>query len=87
MPQQPVTGREITGITERTDTYIFHAGTKSDSGRLLSSGGRVLAVTGIGANLERARSHCYEALAKITLAGSHYRKDIALKASINEKGA
>ena len=86
-PQQPVTGREITAITERADTYIFHAGTTSDSGRLLSSGGRVLAVTGIGANLERARAHCYEALAKITLAGSHYRKDIALKASINEKGA
>jgi len=86
-PQEPITGREISGISESANVHVFHAGTTSDSGRLVSSGGRVLAITGIGENLESARAHCYEVISKISLAGSHYRKDIALKASINEKGA
>ena len=86
-PQEPQIGREITGIQESTNTRIFHSGTKFESGRLLSSGGRVLAVTGIGASLASARERSYTAIANISLSGSHYRKDIALKASINEKGA
>lgn len=86
-PESPVTGREIRGIPAQPDAYIFHAGTREESGELLSSGGRVLAVTGIGVDLSTARSASYNALAQITLAGSHYRKDIALKASMIEKGA
>ena len=86
-PESPATGREIHGISTEPNVNIFHAGTREDSGKLLSSGGRVLAVTGIGPDLHSARTASYNALSHITLAGSHYRKDIALKASMIEKGA
>ena len=86
-PENPRTGLVIEGVSDQSDAIIFHAGTKESSGELISHGGRVLAITGIGSDLESARSNSYAALSKISLAGSHYRKDIALKASINEKGA
>lgn len=86
-PEQPAVGRAITGTTNAKDALIFHAGTREESGHLLSAGGRVLAVTGVGSDLATARAKSYAALAKVSLAGSHYRKDIALKASINEKEA
>ena len=86
-PENPRTGLVIDGISDQPEAIIFHAGTKESSGELISHGGRVLAVTGVGSDLENARSNSYAALAKISLAGSHYRKDIALQASINEKGA
>ena len=86
-PQDPQVGREISGISEIDKTRIFHGGTTVSGGRLLSSGGRVLAVTGLGSNLASARARSYEAISKVSLAGGHYRKDIALKASMSEKGA
>jgi phosphoribosylamine--glycine ligase len=86
-PENPRTGLVIEGLSDQSDAIIFHAGTKESSGELISHGGRVLAITGVGSDLESARSNSYAALSKISLAGSHYRKDIALKASINEKGA
>ena len=86
-PENPRTGLLIEGLSDQSDAIIFHAGTKESSGELISHGGRVLAITGVGSDLESARSNSYAALSKISLAGSHYRKDIALKASINEKWA
>jgi phosphoribosylamine--glycine ligase len=86
-PESPVINREIGGISSEPGTYVFHAGTREESGQLLSSGGRVLAVTGIGPDLHLARSASYRALSQITLKGSHYRNDIALKASMIGKGA
>jgi phosphoribosylamine--glycine ligase len=86
-PEEPKIGREISGITAIPNTHIFHAGTTVEAGRLISTGGRVLAITGVGPDLASARSNSYQALTGINLAGSHYRKDIALKASINENGA
>lgn len=86
-PENPQTGRQIRGISPHEDTFVFHAGTKENSGELLSNGGRVLAVTGVGPDLVSARMNSYDAISKISLAGGQYRKDIALQASINEKGA
>ena len=86
-PDNPQAGRAIKGITEEKNIHIFHAGTKVNDGELLSNGGRVLAVTGIGSDLAQARARSYEAIAKISLEGSHYRKDIALKASMTKKEA
>lgn len=86
-PESPITGREVRGISDEPNTYVFHAGTREDSGLLRSAGGRVLAVTGIGPDLSTARSASYQAISQITMQGSHYRKDIALKASMIEKGA
>jgi phosphoribosylamine--glycine ligase len=45
-----------------------------------------LAVTGLGSDLTEARDAAYRTISKITLRGSHYRSDIALNASIAEKG-
>jgi phosphoribosylamine--glycine ligase len=65
---------------------VFHAGTTNDGTSLKSSGGRVLSVTGVGSDLSEARDKAYRVLSAITLQGSHYRSDIALNASIAEKG-
>jgi len=86
-PEHPTTGREITGPNESPDAFIFHAGTKNEDATLHSSGGRVFAVTGLGSDLNSARENGYRAISKISLKGSHYRKDIALAASIAQKEA
>jgi phosphoribosylamine--glycine ligase len=83
-PQAPVLGEPITGVDSAwrpENSYIFHAGTTLRDGILHSSGGRVLTVTGRGADLSAARSLAYEVISGITLQGSHYRKDIALRAA------
>lgn len=85
-PANPVTGEPITGISPVLGSSVFHAGTTLRDGILHSSGGRVLAVTGMGADLTEARNKAYRVISAITLHGSHYRSDIALNASIAEKG-
>ncbi len=61
--------------------FIHHAGTKHESGgELVSSGGRVLACTGIGPNLDEARNLAYSLMDGIILEGSHYRSDIGFRA-------
>jgi phosphoribosylamine---glycine ligase len=85
-PAAPITDLPITGISEQSGAAVFHAGTELKDGVLHSSGGRVLAVTGMGADLAQARDKAYLAISRITLRGSHYRSDIALTASIGEKG-
>ena len=83
-PAAPVTGGEIRGIP--TDALVFHAGTKNDNGVLRSSGGRVLTVTGLGQDLEAARAVAYAGIKQISLAGSHFRGDIAAKAAKSQSG-
>ena len=68
------------------DTKIFHAGSVQSGDSLLSSGGRVMTVTGIGSDLTQARDRAYRAISQIELSGSFYRSDIALNASVAEKG-
>src|SRR5262249_5776444 len=58
----------------------FHAGTKLADERVLTNGGRVLAVTGTGASLEAARETAYSGIAKIKFASMDYRRDIAERA-------
>jgi formyltetrahydrofolate hydrolase len=66
------------------NTSIYHAGTTVSSidasERLYATGGRVLAVTGLGATLSSARKAAYNAVAKIEFQGMHYRKDIGHRA-------
>ena len=85
-PEAPIIGDEITGIEERSETEVFHAGTKIFDGKLRASGGRVLSVTGLGSDLTEARNRAYQSISQITLSGSFYRSDIALNASMAEKG-
>jgi phosphoribosylamine--glycine ligase len=83
-PEAPRTGDPIEGITNAESVpgvHVLQAGTRrDDDGVLRSAGGRVLSVTAVGADLESARSHAYEGVAQISLAGSHYRRDIAARA-------
>lgn len=76
-------GKEIHGIeaAEATkDIYIFHAGTAREEGRYVTSGGRVLGVTGLGTDIKDAIETTYRAVSKISWEGVHYRKDIGVKA-------
>ena len=74
------TEKEILGLDAlrgRDDVAVFHAGTERIGGRVYTSGGRVLGVTALGENREKARKKAYEAVREITFEGAQYRKDIA----------
>ena len=85
-PTSPQTGGVIGEFPTIEETMIFHAGTSENEKGLVASGGRVLTVTGIGGDLTEARDRAYRAISHISLAGSFYRNDIALNASVAEKG-
>jgi phosphoribosylamine--glycine ligase len=77
-------GREITGVEAAgalPGVTVFHAGTRrSDDGQLRTDGGRVLAVTGVGADLGDALDRAYAGMKCIHFDGMHYRRDIGAKA-------
>lgn len=81
-PVSPRKGDVITGIEAPTeDSMTFHAGTKLDeNGNLLTSGGRVLCVVGLGDTLRSAKDKAYSAAEKIRFDGMQYRKDIGYRA-------
>ncbi len=87
-PGTPVTGVAIRGLDEADaveGAYVLHAGTVHDAvGDVVSAGGRVLSVVGLGTDLAEARERAYEALDLIDLPGSHHRSDIALAAELGE---
>lgn len=64
------------------ETIVFHAGTKADGSAIVSSGGRVLAVTAVSDTLKEAISSSYAAVGSISWENAFYRKDIAAKASV-----
>ncbi|MFO0798830.1 MAG: phosphoribosylamine--glycine ligase [Gemmataceae bacterium] len=83
-PGKYETGKQILGIDEADSlpgVKVFHAGTKLDpKGRVLTDGGRVLAVTALGDDLRAAKARAYEAVKLISFPGMHFRTDIADKA-------
>jgi len=85
-PSAPKSGASITSIPTIDQVQIFHAGTAMNGNGLVSAGGRVMTVTGIGSDLTEARNRAYRAISQIELEGSFYRSDIALNASVAEKG-
>jgi phosphoribosylamine--glycine ligase len=77
------TGKVITGGRDADalpGVKVFHSGTKAVEDRVLTDGGRVLAVTALGDDLAAAKARAYEAVKLIQFAGMHYRTDIADKA-------
>ena len=77
------TGFPIEGLTSQpTDprVVVFHAGTRREADRLVTAGGRVLAVTAWGPSLRQAREQVYRTLPSIQFKGRHYRTDIAYRA-------
>lgn len=82
-PETPRYGDPIQGITEAEEiegVSVFHAGTQSKDGALLTSGGRVLGVTGTGDSLEQAQERAYRAVARLQIPGAHFRHDIGWRA-------
>ena len=79
-------GKEISGLhllKNQDGISVFHAGTKSADGKVLTNGGRVLGVVASGGDIEEAQKNVYEAVSKVSFDGAHYRRDIASKAITN----
>jgi len=74
----PITGIEAADAMK--DVKVFQAGTKLLNGKLVTDGGRVLAVTALGDTIAQAQTRAYEAIAKIGFEGMQYRKDIGHRA-------
>jgi phosphoribosylamine--glycine ligase len=82
-PGDYITGLPITGIAEANnvaDTKVFHAGTKSIDGQVVTGGGRVLGITSLGQTIEEAQQRAYDAISKINFPDCYWRNDIADKA-------
>jgi phosphoribosylamine--glycine ligase len=80
-PDAPVGGAVIKGLDRiGPHTLLFHAGTSRDGRQVRVSGGRVLAVVGIGDDLGSARSRAYDGVAEISWPGMVYRTDIGAQA-------
>jgi phosphoribosylamine--glycine ligase len=69
-------GKAITGADQVRDAYVFHAGTRLKGDQLVTDGGRVLAVTGIGKDLDSAVASAYRAASAIEFEGCYRRDDI-----------
>lgn len=67
-------------VLKMEDVYVFHGGTSSKDGQVITNGGRVLGVTGLGDGIQNAIEKTYEAVKKISWEGAHYRTDIGFKA-------
>ncbi|MBW3085469.1 Phosphoribosylamine--glycine ligase [Austwickia sp. TVS 96-490-7B] len=80
-PEGPRKGDPIDGVDQVNEpAYVLHAGTAQSGEQLVSSGGRVLSVVGVGPDLGAARQVAYAAVDVISVRGSHHRRDIALAA-------
>lgn len=81
-PKDYKSGYEITGINEADkieNIKVFHAGTRAENGKILTSGGRVLCVTAIDKDLSSSIEKAYNGVAKISFKDMAYRKDIGKK--------
>lgn len=69
-------GKVISGLENVAGSIVFHAGTKCDADKFLTSGGRVLAVTSYGASKDEALKQSWDNIAKIDFDGKYFRRDI-----------
>lgn len=75
-PETYEKGKEISGLENVEDTIVFHAGTKSEDGKTLSNGGRVMAFTSYGNSQDEALGKSYASIEKVNFEGITFRKDI-----------
>jgi phosphoribosylamine--glycine ligase len=75
-PEEFEKGKEIFGLDDTTDSLIFHAGTKEENGKIVSNGGRVLAVTSFANSFNDATKKSYQTIEKLKFDKMNYRKDI-----------
>ncbi|HCU25311.1 MAG TPA: phosphoribosylamine--glycine ligase [Deltaproteobacteria bacterium] len=79
-PAAPSKGDVISGLEQAgAEAIVYHAGTVLSEGTWLTNGGRVLAVTALGKDLETAVRNAYAAISRISFRGMHYRRDIAAR--------
>jgi phosphoribosylamine---glycine ligase len=86
-PGHNETGKVIEGLDDAAEVegaVVFHAGTKERDGKVVSAGGRVLAVSALGGSLAEARNRAYDAAGRISFEGMQYRADIAARAAEGE---
>jgi len=84
-PGEYETGKVIKGlekVASMENVVVFHAGTAYEKGKVVTAGGRVFAVTAVGATVADAVKRSYEAIRNIHFAGMHYRRDIGHKALV-----
>ena len=75
-PDHYENGKVITGLDQVHDVTLFHAGTRTDEGTLLTHGGRVLSVTALGSDVEQATTRAFRAAEMILFEGKQWRSDI-----------
>jgi phosphoribosylamine---glycine ligase len=86
-PETSSSGDPISGLDEVEGVDVFHAGTASEDGRIVTAGGRVLCVTGLGASPADARERAYAAVERIDFDGRQVRTDIAARAVARDRVA
>ena len=77
-PEEFVKGYEISGIDQIANSKVYQAGTKNENGKILTNGGRVLAITSTGNSIKEALSTSMQNAEKIQFTDKYYRKDIGL---------
>src|SRR3990172_8775386 len=85
-PDKYSTGQTIHGLEDfdtMDDVIVFHSGTRSDGGNIVTAGGRVLGVTAVGADIKNTIDKAYDGLNRISFEGMQYRKDIGRKGISN----
>jgi phosphoribosylamine--glycine ligase len=86
-PGDYVKGDPIDGLGEELPgTKVFHAGTSTDDGRVITAGGRVLCVCALGESVTAAQALAYRRVGRIRWKGAHYRTDIGYRAVARERG-
>ena len=82
-PEKYETGKRITGLERASsmgDVIVFHAGTAARGGDIVTAGGRVLTVVGLGTDYREAIRRAYEAAGLVSFEGRHFRRDIGARA-------
>jgi len=75
-PEAYENGKEITGLEKVKNSTVFHAGTKQENGKVVTNGGRVMAITSLGDTIEEALKLSYESIENIKFDKMNFRKDI-----------
>ena len=75
-PEAYAKGKIMAGLDSTSSSILFHAGTQLDGDKVLTSGGRVMAVTSLAGNFKEALNHSYATIENISFEGMNYRKDL-----------
>ena len=75
-PEAYEKGKVITGVETIEDSIVFHAGAQNENGKIVTSGGRVMAITSYGNTYQEAIKKSYQSIEKLHFDKMHYRKDI-----------